>query len=105
MRRDFRHAVFAISFLALATGNILAQSSSRNSQWFSPATGNKLSMKVLESKGSLPGKPLPVIVYLENLATPRTGTDSDEAIIHDLLAEGYVVVTLDYAANLKARMP
>jgi hypothetical protein len=62
-------------------------------------------MKVLEPKGSLPGKPLPVIVYLENLATPRTGTDGDEAIIHDLLDEGYVVVTLDYAANLKARMP
>lgn len=46
-----------------------------------------------------------MIVYLENLAAPRVGTDSDDSIIQDFLGEGYPVVTLDYDHDAKARVP
>jgi hypothetical protein len=99
MGRKLKHAVLAMIFLAIAARNMLAQ----NGQWSSPATGGNVKMTVLEPKSS--DKPLPMIVYLENLAAPRIGTDSDGAIIHDFLGEGYLVVALDYAANPRARVP
>lgn len=37
----------------------------------------------------------PTVIYLKNLPIPRLGTDSDEAIIQDLLAENLVVITVD----------
>lgn len=101
MRKNFMVSVLAIIFLVLAAASVLAQ----DTQWPSVATGNALNMKVLEPKGFQANKPSPLIVYLENLAAPRTGTDSDEGIIHDFLNEGYLVVILDYASNPKARVP
>jgi hypothetical protein len=105
MCKDFTVCAIAMIFLAVAAANILAQSSPQEDHWSSPATGNSLTLKVLEPKGFHPDKPLPMIVYLENLAALRAGTDSDEVIIHDFLDEGYLVVTLDYAANPKAHVP
>lgn len=40
-------------------------------------------------------RPLPTVVYLRNLPIPRLGTDSDVAIIADLLDEGLLVIELD----------
>jgi hypothetical protein len=44
-------------------------------------------------------------LYLKNLAAPRIGTESDDAILHDFHTNGYLVVTLDFAHQPKARVP
>ncbi len=49
-------------------------------------------------------RPLPAAVYLRNPGIPRLGTDSDEAIVADLLDEGLLVVELD-CAGLPAGVP
>ena len=46
-----------------------------------------------------------MIIYLKNLAAPRTGTESDNAILHDFHTNGYLVVTLDFAHHSKSRVP
>jgi hypothetical protein len=43
-------------------------------------------------------RPLPTVVYLRNLPIPRLGTDSDEAIVEDLLDEGLIVIEVDCRA-------
>jgi acetyl esterase/lipase len=74
--------------------------------WTSPATGQALACTVLEPTTPVTaGAILPVVFYLENLAAPRIGTDSDEAIIRDLRATGHLVVVLDYAHHPQARTP
>jgi hypothetical protein len=74
-------------------------------KWQSAATGQSLRMTVLEPQKSATNQPLPLIIYLVNLAAPRTGTDSDSEIVRDFLEAGYLVVTVDYARDAKARMP
>ena len=74
-------------------------------EWTSVATKQSLKVAVLKPKQPNTNQPLPLIIYLENLASPRAGTDSDEAIVHDFLNDGYVIVTLDYAHYPDARVP
>ncbi len=106
MSRNLKNSLLVISLLALAISALPAQSAPmQNDKWPTVTTGQKLDMKVFEPKIFETNHPVPVIVYLENLAAPRIGTDSDEAIIRDFLADGYLVVTLDYAHDLKARVP
>lgn len=71
--------------------------------WSSTVTGNEIPLTILEPVNST-ARP-PVIFYLENLAAPRIGTESDAAIIGDFRAAGYLVVTLDYAHHPRARWP
>lgn len=73
--------------------------------WSSTATGRMLKMTVTTSTESTTNRASPLVVYLENLASPRVGTDSDEAIIQDFLKDGYVVAMLDYAHGPRARVP
>lgn len=73
--------------------------------WQSLVTSNPLELKILEPVRAQTNAPLPVIIYLENLAAPRTGTESDSAIIKDFRADGYLVATLDYAKHPQARAP
>jgi hypothetical protein len=49
--------------------------------------------------------PVPVVFYIQRLASPRAGTESDADILRALRADGYLVVTLDYAARKRARLP
>ena len=74
-------------------------------QWQSPTTGKLLNLSILEPEGLQSNQPLPMIIYLENLAARRIGTDSDRAIIHDFRSQGYLVVILDYARNPRACLP
>ena len=106
MSRNFKtHALMAI-FLALVVCSLDAQSASMpNGKWSSTVTGKGLNFKILEPKDFHASQPLPLIIYLENLASPRVGTDSDDSIIRDFLDEGYLVVVLDYEHDAKARMP
>ncbi len=73
-------------------------------QWQGLVTGQPLNFTVNEPEKS-GDRLLPVVIYLKNLATPRTGTESDEAILGDFHRDGYLVVTLDFAGQSKARVP
>jgi len=73
--------------------------------WASTATGGPVALSIIEPTSKPADAALPVVFYLENLAAPRVGTDSDEAIVADLRAAGNIVVTLDYAHHPKARWP
>jgi hypothetical protein len=90
----------AIPFCAQA--KLLAPEHAR---WESVIAGKALSLTILKPEDFSSNKLLPMIIYLENLAAPRIGTDSDQAIIHDFRAQGYLVVVLDYARNPRARVP
>jgi hypothetical protein len=97
--------LFAAS-LMLATGCLRAQpASTPDTHWASVVTGRKLDLKVFEPREFHTNQPTPLVIYLENLAAPRTGTDSDQAIIGDFLNDGYLVATLDYGHDPKARVP
>ncbi len=92
--------------LILSISCAQAQSSlAPDSQWPSVATKQTLKMTVLKPEGFATNQPLPLVVYLENLAAPRVGTDGDDAIIRDFLHDGYLVVTVDYARHPEARVP
>lgn len=73
--------------------------------WASLATGGPVSLSILEPTAKPATATPPVVFYLENLAAPRVGTDSDAIIVADLRAAGNLVVTLDYAHHPLARWP
>lgn len=104
--RKYRHTAaawccaFAIPFCAPAKLPPL-----EHAQWQSPVTGKPLDLTILKPDGFQSNRPLPTIIYLENLAAPRVGTDSDRAIIRDFHAGRYLVVILDYAGDPRARVP
>ncbi|MGH8022513.1 MAG: hypothetical protein ACRED1_02945 [Limisphaerales bacterium] len=75
-----------------------------HAQWQSIAAGKDLSLGILPPAG-IQSRPTPLVIYLENLAAPRAGTDSDRAIIRDFRAQGYLVVVVNYAHNPRARVP
>jgi hypothetical protein len=71
--------------------------------WQSVVTSNSLALQVYEP--AKPSNPQRTVIYLKNLAAPRAGTEGDESIIRDLCASNFLVVTLDYAKDPKARVP
>jgi hypothetical protein len=73
-------------------------------QWSSVVTSNTLTLNILEPTTSNTNA-LPLVIYLENLAAPRIGTESDDAIIADFRASGYLVAVLDYHHDPRARVP
>jgi hypothetical protein len=75
------------------------------SEWQSVMTERKLGLTILEPSGNRSDAPLPLVIYLKNLPTPRTGTEGDETIIRDLRAGGHLVAVLDYARHPQARVP
>ncbi len=99
-----RHSLHAIGL----TGLVIFLShfaSAEDSSWSSIATKQPVKMTLLKPESVRSNGPSPLIVYLENLASERMGSDSDEAIIGDFLKSGYLVVTLDYAHHPQARVP
>jgi len=90
-------------FLVITSLSFNADAQERT--WSSVATKQALKMTVLKPAQFSTNQPSPLIVYLENLAAPRAGTDDDSAIIKDFLNQGYLVVTLDYAHQSEARVP
>ena len=73
--------LIAIAVLALIENQAPAQSSGLT--WPSPATGRELNLEVLRPKNFTTNRPEPLILYLENLAAPRVGTDDDQTIIRE----------------------
>ena len=74
-------------------------------KWPSVVTGRELDLTISEPPTNQSNSDLAVIVYLQNLAAPRVGTESDDAILKDFRAANYLVVTLDYAHATNARAP
>ena len=74
-------------------------------KWQSVVTGRELELTVLEptTATARSNSALPVIVYLKNLAAPRTGTEGDETILRDFRAAGNLVAVLDFANATNAR--
>ncbi|MDR3458700.1 MAG: hypothetical protein P4N60_14715 [Verrucomicrobiae bacterium] len=96
-------AIFAlVSFGWLAATSVALAASE---PWPSLVTSNTLEITILAPAQSPANALLPVIIYLENLAAPRIGTESDSAIIQDFRAAGYLVATLDYAHHPRACAP
>jgi hypothetical protein len=74
--------------------------------WPSLITGGDIKLTLLPAeKTDSTSPPAPVVFYLQNLAAPRIGTDSDDAIIADLRRSGHFVVLLDYQKHPGARVP
>src|SRR5690349_19051837 len=96
-----RSILFALILPALLIQSTVAQEST----WSSIATTQQLKMAVLKPEGFDSKKPVPLIIYLENLPAKRVGTESDDTIIQDFLKDGYLVVTLDYNHHPDARVP
>lgn len=105
MRRNLLLVLLTVSVAAFSTAAVHAQPAAQNTEWSSTAVKQPIKMALLKPNGLKADQPLPLIIYLENLATPRVGTDSDESIIQDLLKTGFLVVTLDYAHHSDARVP
>jgi hypothetical protein len=82
------------------------QTDSAPGQWRNTDTRTTVNVTMLEPTANcISNAPLPAVIYLQNLAAPRIGTESDNAIIRDLRASGHRVVTLDFAHHTNARIP
>lgn len=73
--------------------------------WQSAVAQTNLAVKLIEPADISSNKPIPLIIYLEHLAAPRVGTESDEALLQDFQNAGYLVATVDFAGNERARVP
>ncbi|HEV2293097.1 MAG TPA: alpha/beta hydrolase [Tepidisphaeraceae bacterium] len=73
--------------------------------WRSAATDRDLQGEILVPKNIVGGAPLPTVVYLCNLSTPRLGTEPKQSIVDDLLASGHLVLILDYVNHADAVSP
>jgi hypothetical protein len=96
--------VAAGALFCVLTAATWAQAPAVTVPWTSIATGRTLALQVVPPAGG-GGAPRPLVIYLENLPAPRVGTDSDAAILGDLRAAGYLVATLDYGRDPRARVP
>ena len=98
----FARRIWCACLALLATVSL---ASSATESWQSIVTSNVIELKILEPAIAQTNAALPVVIYLQHLAAPRLGMESDEAIIKDFRADNYLVVTLDYANHPKARVP
>jgi hypothetical protein len=69
------------------------------------ASADGTPIPVAISAGPTQTNRLPVIVYLQNLAAPRTGTEPDQAILQDFSNAGYLIARLDFTGRTNARVP
>ncbi len=92
--------------LASSLSPVSAQPSTTNTfTWESTVSNKPIPLSLLTSGAVTNDRPLPLVIYLQNLAAPRIGTENDDSIIKDFLASGYTIALLDYAHNPRARVP
>jgi L-ribulose-5-phosphate 3-epimerase len=91
---------FFFSWLGLLVGLLSAGAG----QWQTAEPGRTCEFSV-QSAAVPTTNLLPTIIYLKQLATVRVGTESDESILKDFRAAGYLVVTLDFAGHPNACVP
>ena len=100
----FRHFLFC--FLSVFT--LLTYAGATNvphSDWTSLTTGSRLIVTITGARSADKTNVQAVVIYLKNLAALRVGTESDETILRDLRAAGYLLVTLDFINHTNARVP
>ncbi len=98
--------VSLLTSLAIFTSTLLAQSNAPvRAEWPGSESGQVLALEILEPIGVQTNRTLPAVFYLRNLASPRVGTESDDAILQDFRADGFLVVTVDFAKHPQARVP
>jgi hypothetical protein len=73
-------------------------------QWQSVVSGAALEF-VVSGPSQKTTNALLVVIYLKNLASARIGTEANDTIFQDFRANGYLVVTLDFASHTNARVP
>ncbi|MCA9240299.1 MAG: hypothetical protein KDA37_08875 [Planctomycetales bacterium] len=93
--------LYLLGFLLAAT---LSAAEPETLSWQSPATGGSVALTVLNPTGEQSGD-RPLVVYLQNLAAPRVGTESDASIVRGFRTAGDLVVLADYAHHPRARVP
>lgn len=74
-------------------------------QWLGVAGNSPLGLTVYRPMNALSNAPLPVVFYLQNLAAPRAGTESDASILRDFHDAGFLLVTVDFGGRTNARVP
>ncbi len=88
---------------------LVAQLPASAATWHSLATGTDLRLTMLEPTDPASTSPAvaapPLVVYLQNLAAPRVGTEPDESILADLRASGHLLAVLDYAKDPRSVLP
>jgi hypothetical protein len=94
------------SILILLSGLVACApvAAAHESKWQN-AVGQELPLTVLEPVNARTNAPLPVVVYLKNLAAPRVGTEGDESIMRDFQSAGNLVAVLDFNRATNARAP
>ena len=97
--------VSTFASLAIFTATLPAQSNAPVRVQWPGSAGQVLALEILEPGGARTNQSLPAIFYLRNLAAPRIGTESDDAILRDFRAEGFLVVTVDFAKHPQACAP
>ena len=102
MRNRFLCLLCLTAFASISGPGVCGQPHSR---WQSVTSGQPLEFTVRTPEEITNHQLLPVIIYLKNLAAPRVGTESDHAILHDFLTNGYLVVVLDFDHQPSARVP
>ena len=74
-------------------------------RWSSLVVENPLELTLLEPTWRKSGPSVPLVFYLKNLAAARVGTVSDDVLVAELRAAGYLVVLVDYGGHPQARVP
>lgn len=109
MSLPFRTSPLLALVFSLVASTALAGSGAKKDPlvWVSAVTGQPLKLTAQEPATSRTSdaEPLPTVFYLLNLAAPRVGTEPDDEIVRDLLAQGCRVVTVDFAHDPRARLP
>ncbi len=97
--------VSTLAALVFSTATLLAQSNAPVRMEWPDRDGSFLALEIFEPGGVPTNRARPAVFYLRNLAAPRVGTESDDAILHDFRAEGFLVVAVDFARRPQARAP
>lgn len=94
-----------VSLLVLLVSMAGKQTRAAGLEWQSPVTGKKLDVTLIQPEKMPEKGPVPLVIYLKNLAAARVGTESDKSILADLRAAGNLVAVVDYKHEAKARVP
>lgn len=94
-----------VALLGIAAACLLRAAPTPPTTWRSVALEREIAVELMEPPAAATAKPGPLVVYLKGLAAPRVGTESDETILADIRAQGFLVATLDYRGDARARWP
>lgn len=101
----FRRLIRAALCALLGIAGAWPDSARAASSWHSVALDAEVAVELSEPSVSNAPQAVPLVIYLRGLAAPRVGTESDASIVADYRAQGFLVATLDYRGDARARWP